>query len=174
MIMAAESEVLNLLRSTHGGALSGKLQKEQPVEKEATEEDSCSAFGYLRGLHDRALAVEFRLRDGNSEWYSYSLLASWQHNPSVGVMLKFTGDVVTLVLIRGSNLDALVNQSVNLTDRGIQRHRISFIREMDEAELRKTGEEGPTIDRIEIAEFDSQEELREWLKKNAPAFQRKG
>ena len=62
---------------------------------------------------------------------------------------------------RGSNLDALVNQSVNLTDRGLQRHRITYVREMDEQELRRVGEEGPTIDRIEIAEFESQEELRE-------------
>ena len=47
--------------------------------------------------------------------------------------------MVTLVLIRGSNLDALVNHSVNLTDRGLQRHRIVWVREMDEAELRAAG-----------------------------------
>ena len=125
-------------------------------------------------MNTRALAVEFRFRDGNNEWFPYSLLGSWQHNPSVGLLLKFTGDVVTLVLIRGSNLDALVGQStVNLTDRGFQRHRITFVREMDEAELRQVGEGGPTIDKIEVAEFESHEELREWLKKKAPAFVRK-
>jgi hypothetical protein len=86
---------------------------------------------------------------------------------------KFTGDVVTLVLICGSNLDALVNQSVNLTDRGLQRHRILWVREMEEGELRQVGAAGPTIDRIEVAEFESQEELRDWLKKTAPAFVRK-
>jgi hypothetical protein len=43
---------------------------------------------------------------------------------------------------------------------------------MDEQELRRVGEGGPTIDRIEVAEFEAQEELREWLKKVAPAFVR--
>jgi hypothetical protein len=35
------------------------------------------------------------------------------------------------------------------------------------------GQSGPTIDRIEVAEFESGEELREWVKKAAPAFMRK-
>ena len=81
---------------------------------------------------------------------------------------------MTLVLIRGSNLDALVKQSVNLTDRGFQRHRILWVREMDEAELRKAGKGEPTIDRIEVAEFESHEELQEWLKKTAPSFVPRG
>jgi mannose/fructose/N-acetylgalactosamine-specific phosphotransferase system component IIB len=86
-------------------------------------------------------------------------------------LLKFTSDVTTLVLIRGSNLDALVDdKAINLTDRGFQRHRILWVREMAEAELRQVGEGGPTIDRIEVGECESGEEMREWLKKEAPAF----
>jgi hypothetical protein len=119
------------------------------------------------------LAVEFRLRNGNSEWFPYSWLGPWKYDPSAGLLLKFTGDVVTLVLIRGSNLGALVNKSVNLTDRGLQRHRIVWVREMDDLELRRAGKGEPTIDRIDIAEFASQEEQDEWLKKNAPGFVRK-
>jgi hypothetical protein len=42
------------------------------------EEGECPAFGYLRGFDARALAIEFRFRNGNSEWLSYSLLASWR------------------------------------------------------------------------------------------------
>jgi len=135
------------------------------------EEDRCAAFGFLRGLDARALMLELRFRSGDSGCYSYSLLASWWHNPSVGLLLKFTGDVVSLVLIRGSNLDCLIGDgSVNLTDRGLQRHRITYVREMGEDELRRAGKGVPTIDRLEVAEFESQEELREWLKKNAPGF----
>jgi hypothetical protein len=63
--------------------------------------------------------------------------------------------------------------AVNLTDRGFQRHRILWVREMDEEELRRVGEAGPTIDRIEVAGFQAQAKLREWLKKVAPAFVRK-
>jgi hypothetical protein len=80
--------------------------------------------------------------------------------------------VVTLVLIRGSNIDALVNNAVNLTDRGLQRHRILWIREMEPDELRQAGEGEPTIDGIEVAEFESGEEMREWVKKHVPAFVR--
>ena len=43
---------------------------------------------------------------------------------------------------------------------------------MEEQELRQAGKGEPTIDRIEPAEFDSSEELREWVKKNVPAFVR--
>ena len=129
--------------------------------------DSCA------GLRDQALQVEFRLRNGNSEWFSYDLLGHWRHNPSEGLLLKFAGgDVVSLVLIRGSNLDALVSDIINLTDRGFQRARITYVREMEEEELRRAGEGEPSIDRIEIAEFESQDELREWLKTHAPAFVR--
>ena len=143
-----------------------------PTEKESDEE-MCPAFGFLRGLHDRALAIEFRFRDANSEAFSYSHLASWKFNPSEGLLLKFTSDVTTLVLILGSNLD--VNppgKSINLTDRGIQRHRITYIREMDEDELRKAEKDSPTIDNIMIADFQTQEEQQPWLQKNAAAFVR--
>ena len=138
------------------------------------DEESCPAFGFLRGLEARALAVEFRLRTGDSEWFAYSCLVSWRFNPSVGLLLKFTGDVASLVLIRGSNLDAPVGPAkVNLTDRGLQRHRIVYIREMDEDELRRARGGEPTIDRIDIAEFETVEEQREWLKAHATAFVRK-
>jgi hypothetical protein len=83
------------------------------------------------------------------------------------------GSTSTLVLIRGSNLDALIeDKGVNLTDRGLQRHRILWVREMGEGELRQVGEGGPTIDRIEVQEFDASDDAREWVKQNAPALAR--
>jgi len=41
---------------------------------------------------------------------------------------------------------------------------------MSEEEIRQVGEKGPTIDSIEVAGFESQAEVKEWLRKNAPAF----
>ena len=125
------------------------------------------------GSADRALALELRFADGNSDWLSYSCLVSGRFNPSAGLLLKFTADEVTLVLIRGSNLDALVNGAVDLPH-AIQRHRIIWIREMDKAEINKVGRSGPTIDRIEVGECESQEEVREWLSKASPVFARRG
>lgn len=43
---------------------------------------------------------------------------------------------------------------------------------MTKDEIERLGEAGPTIDSIEMEEFDSQDALREWLKSHAPAFLR--
>ncbi len=153
-------------------SLVNRITRHKEVREES-EEESCSAYGYLRGLHEKALALEFQFRSGDREVYPYSWLGPWRYNPSAGLLLKYTGDVTTLVLITGSNLDAQVNQGgVNLTDRGLQRHRVIWIREMDQEEIQVVGNAGPTIDSIEIAEFESNEDLSQWIAKKAPAFAR--
>ena len=83
--------------------------------------------------------------------------------------MKFTADAVTLVLIQGSNLDILVSGAVNLTEWGLQ-HRITWVREMDEDELRQAGEAEPTVDGIDAATFDAHDKLRECVRQKAPAF----
>jgi hypothetical protein len=171
--MGDNLDVLGRHRSSALESMFGQTAAQAAAPAGDAEEASCPAYAYLRGIRERALAVEFRFHTGNREFFPYSLLGSWRYNPSVGLLLKFTGDVVSLVLIRGSNLDALVNDSVNLTDRGFQRHRILAVREMDEDELRRARDSQPTIDRIEVAEFESMEEQRAWLEKAAPAFVRK-
>jgi hypothetical protein len=134
-------------------------------------EACCAAFGYLRGMRERADALEFRFRDGNSTWFPYGWLGNWEFNPSEGLLLKFSGDLVYLVLIRGSNLDRpLTDSTINLTTAGLQKHRVLWVREMHEEEIRQIGESGPTIDRIEVSEFESHNALKQWLGKTAPAF----
>jgi hypothetical protein len=134
-------------------------------------EASCGAFGYLRGIRDQSAAVEFRFRSGTSMYFPYSWLGPWQYNPSEGLLLKFSGDLVYLVLIRGSNLDRPLNEgSINLTHAGLQRHRVLWVREMNAEESRQVGDKGPTIDSIEVAEFESRSELKEWLGKHGPEF----
>ncbi|HZZ78906.1 MAG TPA: hypothetical protein VFE62_10335 [Gemmataceae bacterium] len=134
-------------------------------------EASCKAFGYLRGIRDHAAAIEFRLRNGNSIWFPYAWMGNWQYNPSEGLLLKFTGDLVYLVLIRGSNLAKPLNDgAINLTHAGLQRHRVLWIKEMSKEEIRQVGESGPTIASIDIAEFESHEALIEWGRKHALAF----
>jgi hypothetical protein len=87
------------------------------------------------------------------------------------LLLKFSGDIVYLVLIRGSNLDKPLNEgAINLTTGGLQRNRVVWIREMSEDDIRQVGDNGPTIDSIEMAEFESQTALKEWLKERVPAF----
>jgi len=134
-------------------------------------EGACAAFGFLRGIRDRADAIEFRLTSGNSVWFPYNWLGTWKFDPSAGLLLKFSGDLVYLVLIRGSNLDRPVGESgIDLIRAGLQRHRVTWVREMSEEDVRQTGEKGPTIDSIEIGEFDSHQALSEWLRNTAPSF----
>jgi hypothetical protein len=160
-----------LRRTPPPGGLSAILQSRETEPEQ--QEASCGAFGYLRGIRDQSAAVEFRFRDGNSMWFPYNWLGTWQYNPSEGLLLRFSGDVVYLVLIRGSNLDKPLNDgAINLTHAGLQRHRVLWIREMTEEEVRQVGDKGPTIDTIEVAEFTSHEALKEWLKSKAPAFLR--
>jgi len=168
-------------RPTHQDRLRGILHSEGksplPPKKESDggggDEAACAAFGYLRGLRDASASVEVRLRDGNSVWFPYGWLGPWQYNPSEGLLLKFSGDVVYLVLIRGSNLDKpLSDGSINLTHAGLQRHRVLWIREMTREEIERVGESGPTIDSIEIGECESHNAQKEWLEKHAPAFMR--
>ena len=161
-----QERLKGLLRTE--GQTKGSSKKEPETEG---IEDSCAAFGYLRGVRDHAAAVEFRFRDGNSMWFPYSWLGTWKYNPSEGLLLKFSGDLVYLVLIRGSNLDQPLNEgTVNLTRGGLQRHRVLWLREMTDEEIRHLGDNGPTIDSIQIGEFESHEALKDWLKEMAPQF----
>jgi len=140
----------------------------EPEEPEAV----CAAFGYLRGSRDYPGMLELRLRNGISVWFPYSWLGPWWYDPSEGLLLKFSGDLIYLVLIRGSNLDKpLAEGSINLTRGGLQRQRIVWIREMNEEESRRVGDTAPTIDSISIAEFESHKALKDWVTQHAPAFQ---
>ena len=155
-------------KSRPAGHATASPTKEAEAE---AGEASCGAFGYLRGLRDQSAALELRFRDGNSMWFPYVWMGNWQYNPSDGLLLKFTGDLVYLVLIRGSNLDRPLNEgAINLTHAGLQRHRVLWVREMSTEEIRQVGETGPTIDSIEVAEFETHAALKEWLGKHAPEF----
>ncbi len=165
-------------KPTHQERLRAMMQRESASTRSSQKdgdgdgpEASCPAFGYLRGIRDEGASVEFRFRDGNSTWFPYGWLGPWKYNPSEGLLLKFSGDLVYLVLIRGSNLDKpLSDGTINFTRGGLQRKRVLWVREMTEQEIRQVGDSGPTIDSIEVGEFESQAAVKEWLSKNAPAF----
>ena len=111
--------------------------------------------------------MRFLFRSGSSVCLSYGSLGPWEHQPSAGLLVKFTGDLVVLVLIRGSNLDAEIGRAaVNLTDRGMQRQRITWVREMDEDELRRAGEGEPTVDlwAVDVRRFGPHANNRAFLR----------
>jgi hypothetical protein len=166
-----DKDVLDMFRTPHAKSVAVSPSK-MLDDAEPAGEGECRAFGFLRGLHDRSQMLELRLRDGNVDAYPNACLASVRFNPSVGMLLKYTGDVVTLVLIRGSNLDAIVTPGNVCLTLGVYRHRIVWVKEMAEDELRQAKDGEPTIDRIELVESDSQDVLLAWLKQKAPVFAR--
>ncbi len=106
--------------------MKGILNSERPAAPSPNKdseaegaEASCAAFGYLRGIRDRADCGRVPLPGWQQHWFPYSWLGTWQYNPSEGLLLKFSGDLVYLVLIRGSNLDMPLNEgTINLTTAG--------------------------------------------------------
>jgi len=158
-----------LQRSQH---LAGRTSQtpRKDMDPDGTE-GACRAFGFLRGIRDRADAIEFRFVDGNSVWFPYGWLGNWKFNPSEGLLLKFSGDLVYLVLIKGSNLDKpLEDGGINLTRGGLQRHRVLWVAEMTKDEIEHIGDSGPTIDRIDVGEFENNDELKVWVSERAPAL----
>lgn len=148
-------------REGNGGATAEqRAAAPEPVQ----EEEECAAFGYLRGVRDRALFVEFRFNDGNSESFPYSWLGPIKYNPSAGLLLKFVGDEISLVLLEGSNLNAVVNGAVSLYS-GLQRNRITWIREMSRPQLQKAGEGEVTVEHIRTVSYRPDEEPKgaAWL-----------
>jgi len=148
--------------------LRGILQSKDPDAERGVA--SCKAFGYHLGP-EHLTAIEFRFLTGDGMWFPYSSMGVCRHIPSEGLLLKFSGDLIYLVLIRGSNLDRGIDgKATDLIHAGLQRHHVLWLREMTPGEIREVGESGPTVDKIEVGEFETHAALREWLKAKAPAF----
>ncbi len=141
-------------------------ERRDTLPESAEDEKSCLAFGYLRGMGDQGRSLEFRFSQGNRKAFPYSWLGPTDYNPSVGLLLKFVGDQVYLVFIEGSNLNVLVNDGMSLYERGILRHRITWVREMTRREIEEAGEGEVTVERIRTTSYrpDEQPKGVEWLK----------
>ena len=159
---------LEMLRNHGKAALRRGASPERSgaSPESAEDEETCRAFGYLRGMGDQGKSIEFRLESGNRKAFPYSWLGPADYNPSVGVLLKFVGDLVYLVFIEGSNLNVLVNGGMSLYERGILRHRITWVREMTRREIEEAGEGEVTVERIRTLSYrpDEQPKSAEWLK----------
>lgn len=112
---------------------------------EASEVDDLGLFGWLRGVKDRALMLEFRLKDGNSVAFDYGWLRKVEFNPSDGLVLHFGGtDVVRII---GRNLNRPTAANVQLL-RGILGHRVPWIQEASEPDILKAADDATLIERV--------------------------
>ena len=130
---------------------------EKPELSEADDEISGRCFGCLRGIRDRALNLELRrLKEGDSVAFPYSWLGPSRFDPSIGVLMLFVGAETYGVRIRGRNLNSLLDEGFCLYDRGILRHRVTFVREMSKEESRSAGDGECVVERIEIEPVQSE------------------
>jgi hypothetical protein len=123
------------------------------------EEGETSAFGFLRGIRDRALNVEFRrAEEGDEVSFPYGWLGPTRYHPSVGIQMLFAGSELFLVTLRGRNLNADLT-GANLYP-WLLRHRVTWCRELTQEESRTLPDTACVIERIEIQVVSSEEAAR--------------
>ena len=117
--------------SDNSGPILERYARRNPVSSQVEQleedegEEDFNAFGWLRGIRDRAIMLQLRKRDGNIVAPSYSLLERAEFDPSEGITLHFAGQKV---VIRGQNLNQEIRPSIRLFE-GIARHRVPWIQE---------------------------------------------
>lgn len=124
---------------------AGRLKTDEPDEgvlNDNEDELDLGSFGWLRGVRDRALMLEFRSRDGRSIALDYGWLRKVEFDPSEGVSLHFDGQQVRII---GRNLNKEIRANVRLM-RGILAHRVPWIQEANEANIMRAGEQAVVIE----------------------------
>jgi hypothetical protein len=114
------------------------------VDVDATED--LGAFGWLRGVQDRAIMLEIRHKDGSITAKGYSWLQSVEFDPSRGITLNFSGEKITIV---GRNLNAEARPNVRLFA-GIVRHRVPWIQEADGATVIEAAKGAVVIEEVKV------------------------
>jgi hypothetical protein len=108
--------------------------------------DDLGAFGWLRGVRDRAIMLELRRKDGSAVALAYAWLERADFDPSQGITLKFGMEKVK---ITGRNLNAEARLNVRLFA-GIVRHRVPWIQEADRPMTMAAGRDAVVIETISM------------------------
>lgn len=95
----------------------------------ASEVEDLGSFGFLRGIKDRAVMLEFRRKDGNSVAFDYGWLRKVEFSATECLTLHFGGGDVVKVI--GRNLN---RQTPSLL-RGVVSHRVPWIQEASEPDV---------------------------------------
>jgi hypothetical protein len=133
------------------GNLLEKYAAAKPADAEKPEElenvpDDLGAFGFLRGVRDRAIMLELRHKDGSIDAFGYAWLSKSTFDPSEGITLHFGANTVK---ITGRNLNAAVQPNVRMFA-AILRHRVPWICEADGSAVIQTPRGAVLIERIEV------------------------
>lgn len=107
--------------------------------------DDLGAFGWLRGIRDRAVMLELRRKDGNILAVGYGWLERAEFDPSEGITLSVVGQKIRL---KGRNLNSEVRPMVRLFE-GITRHRVPWVQEADAPDSMEAGDKATVVDALE-------------------------
>lgn len=122
---------------------------EQPATVVAPSEaetlDDLGAFGWLRGVRDRAAMLELRKKDGNILAVGYAWLDRVEFDPSIGITLHSGGQTIRLL---GRHLNGELRPQVRLFQ-GICRHRVPWVQEADQLASLATNGTQTVIEKIE-------------------------
>lgn len=89
--------------------------------------DDLGCFGWLRGIRDRAFALELRRLNGYIVAVPYHAIERFEFDPSDGIALTVAGQKIRL---KGRNLNGEVRPTIRLFE-GLTRYRISWVQEGD-------------------------------------------
>ena len=126
-------------------ARNGEAAVDEPGLGDVEGTDDLGAFGWLRGIRDRALSLELRKKTGNIVAIGYGWIEKFEFDPSDGITLHLAGQKVR---IKGRNLNGEVRPTVRLFQ-GIVRHRVPWIQEADEPRQIKAGKDATVVEVIE-------------------------
>lgn len=133
----------SLLDKITGRQAVDVLDERHAIESEVL--DDLGAFGWLRGVRDRAVMLELRKKDGNVLAVGYAWLERAEFDPSEGITLHVVGKTLR---IQGRNLNAPLRPNVRLFQ-GITRHRVPWIQEADQSTAMESQGKGILVERID-------------------------
>ncbi len=114
------------------------------AKSESDVADDLGAFGWLRGIRDRATSLELRRRDGHILAVGYGYMDKAEFDPSEGITLSVAGQKIR---IKGRNLNAEVRPMVRLFE-GIARNRVPWVQEASGADSMAADAKATIIDSI--------------------------
>lgn len=123
-------------------------QTAESLVAEEGQEENARAFGFLRGARERALMLEFRLKDGRVVALSYALLDRATFDPSEGIRLRFAGEEVR---IAGQALNERLPSGVQPLFELVLRHKATWIQESSRADFLQAQPGSPIVELISIA-----------------------
>ena len=123
-------------RKAREGAFAAEARRGTAAHDLDADDDiqDCGVYGFLRGVHERALHLEFRRKNGTWTAPGYAWLLKPVYDADGAITLHYaTGD---RVLIRGRNLRPIFDR--------ILRHQALWIAEQGQ-EWRSHGTDGLTV-----------------------------